>query len=39
MVANSGMKDEFETMLEAIRSLVLDFALYFVAVWQSTLYM
>ena len=32
MVANSGMKDEFETMLEGIRSLALDFALYFVAV-------
>ena len=32
MVANSGMKHESETMLGAIRDLVLDFVLYFVTV-------
>ena len=39
MVVNSGMKNKSETMLEGIRVLVLDFVLYFVTVWQSTLYM
>ena len=38
MVANPGMKHKSETMLEVIRGLVLDFNLYFVTVWQSTLY-
>ena len=30
MVANSGMKHEFETILEVIRGIVLYFVLYFV---------
>ena len=32
MVANSDMKHEFETLLEVIRGLVLDFVLYIVTV-------
>ena len=38
MVANPEMKHKSETMLEVIRGLVLDFNLYFVTLWQSTLY-
>ena len=30
MVVNSGMKHKSETILEVIRSLVVDFVLYFV---------
>ena len=37
MVANSEMKNKSETMLEMIRGLVLNFVLYFVTVWWSTL--
>ena len=32
MVANSGMKHKYETMLEVIRGLVLDSVLYFVTI-------
>ena len=32
MVSNSEMKHKFETMLEVIRAVVLDFVLYFVTV-------
>ena len=39
MVANSGIKLESERVLEVTRGLVLDFVLYFVTVWQGTLYM
>ena len=38
MVANPGMKHKSETMREVTRGLVLDFTLYFVTAWQSTLY-
>ena len=39
MIATLGMKYKSENMLEMIRGLVLDFVLYFVTIWQSTLYM
>ena len=39
MLANLGIKYKIQTILEVIRGLVLDFALYFVTVGQSTLYM
>ena len=39
MVTTLGMKYKHEMMLEMVRGLELDFALYFVTVWQSTLYM
>ena len=32
MVANSEIKHKFNTMLEVIRALVLDFVVYFVTV-------
>ena len=38
MVGNSVMKHKSETMLVVIKGLLLDFVLYFIAVWQSTLY-
>ena len=39
MAATLGMKYKSETILEGIRGLVFDFVLYFVTIWQSTLYM
>ena len=38
MAANSERKPKSETMLEVIRGLVLDFALYFALYFDSALY-
>ena len=39
MIADLGMKQKSETMLEVIVGLVLHFVPYFVTVWKSTPYM